>query len=189
MGRISKNASFVLTMFVLVFLFGTASGSDVRTAETTYGVKAGFIMPGTWYVGDYEYDADMNWSIGGFVDYKLGPKIVGTGKLDIHGFGAYEESGMLFDIGFMMRALVYSETSNLTFRPGFGISYGALGSMGPYDGTSYLMLTGTVEIVFSSQKNFSWMGEFGLVGAVDGGNDDFTATFGPGLIIRGGMLF
>ncbi len=170
-------------------MISVASAADVRNAATTYGLKGGFVSPGTWFVGDFEYDPDAGFTLGGFLDHKLGQKILGGGSLDFHRINAYETSGMLMDFGITIKALIYSETSNMTFRPWIGISYGSLGKMDIYASSQYMILKGGVEAVFSTSGGTSWLGEIGLWGAPDGGNDDFEAYFGTGIILRGGIVF
>ena len=177
------------TVLLVLLMYSTAYAGNVRDKNTILGVKAGLITSGTWYVGDFEYEADMSYILGGFVDYKLGPKITGGAAFNFGGFSAYEESGTQMDIGFTIKAMVFSETSNLTFRPGFGISYGMIGTMGPYESSSYLVLHGMVEMVIATQSSMSYLAEIGLTGAPDGGNELITMTTSPRLVIRGGLIF
>jgi hypothetical protein len=177
------------TILVVLLMVSSAFAGSVRDKNTVLGVKAGLITSGTWYVGDFEYEADMSYLLGGFVDYKLGPKITGGAALNFGGFSAYEESSTQLDIGFTLKAMVFSETSNLTFRPGFGISYGMVGKMGPYESSEYLVLHGMIEMVIGTQSNMSYLAEIGLTGSPDGGNDDITMTTSPRLLIRGGIIF
>jgi len=187
-SRVPFTTQFAI-LLLLLLMFSTAFAGNVRDKNTVLGVKAGLITTGTWYVGDFEYEADMSYMLGGFVDYKLGPKITGGAAFNFGGFSAYEESSIQMDIGFTIKAMVFSETSNLTFRPGFGISYGMVGKMGPYESSSYLVLHGMVEMVIATQSNMSYLAEIGLTGAPDGGNDDITMTTSPRLLIRGGIIF
>jgi hypothetical protein len=177
-SRVPFTTQFAI-LLLLLMMFSTAFAGNVRDKNTVLGVKAGLITTGTWYVGE----------LGGFVDYKLGPKITGGAAFNFGGFSAYEESSIQMDIGFTIKAMVFSETSNLTFRPGFGISYGMIGEMGPYESSSYLVLHGMVEMVIATQSNMSYLAEIGLTGAPDGGNDDITMTTSPRLLIRGGIIF
>ena len=189
MKRNYLPAAAVMTMIIFVFLSGAALATDVRNTPTTYGVKLGLISPGTWFVGDFEYDPDMGYSIGGFLDYKLGPKISGGIDLDLNGFNAYETSSNLINFGITLKAILYSETSNLTFRPGIGIGYGTIGKMDIYESSSYFMLKGGVEMVYSAPGGLSWLGELALIGSPDGGNDDIEMYLGTGFLLRAGLVF
>lgn len=174
---------------VLLIDLNSSFAADVRNASSIYGLKAGIVSPGTWFVGDFEYDPDMGYSLGGFLDYKLGPKITGGGYIDVHRISAYETSNSLFDLGVTIKAIIYSQTSSFTFKPGIGIGYGTLGKMDIYASTTYMVLKGYVDIVYSTPGSVSWLGEIGLWGSPNGGNDDFEAYFGTGLILRGGIVF
>ena len=187
-SRVFFTAQIAVVLLIML-VASTAFADGVREKNTILGVKAGFTTTGTWYVGDFEYEADMNYLLGGFVDYKLGPKITGGAVFNFGGFSAYEESGTQMDFGFTIKAMVFSETSKLTFRPGFGISYGMISKMGPYESSEYLVLHGMVEMVICTQSNLSYLAEIGLTGAPDGGNDDITMTTSPRLVLRGGLIF
>lgn len=187
-----KLVGIILTTLIIfaAMIPVNSSATDVRTATTTYGLKVGLTSPGTWYVGDFEYDPDMSYSFGGFLDYKLGPKISGGAALNFHGISAYETSNFMLDLGITIKALLYKETSDFTFRPGIGISYGSLGKMDIYAATNYMLLKGTLEVIYTpAGSNISWLGDIGLWGAPNGGNDDFEAYFDAGLILRGGIIF
>ena len=179
------------TLFVTIVLFANSGirATNVRVAETTYGVKLGLISPGTWFVGDFEYDPDMGYSLGGFLDHKLAPKLTGGLDLDISKFSAYETSSNLINFGITLKAILFSETSDFTFRPGIGIGYGSLGKMDIYESSSYFMLKGGVEVVYITQGGTSWLGELSLIGSPDGGNDDIEMYLGTGFLIRAGLVF
>lgn len=189
MNRLSFS---ILATIVAILLLctGVSFGKNIRDVNTLIGVKGGFIGSATFYVGDFEYGSDMSYSLGGFLDYKLGPKIFGGLSLDIHGIsGVYENSVTLIDLSATIKAMVYSEGSNLTFRPEFGLGYGALGDLDPYGTSSHLLLKGGCEVVFATQGNLSYLGELMLAGSLDGGNDDVAITFGPTVLVRGGIIF
>jgi hypothetical protein len=180
----------MLSAALILILTATAFGGDTAEKTTYFGVKAGIISPGAFYVSDREFDSDMSYSIGGFLDYQLGPKIFGGLSLNINGFGAYEETTTMFDLNANLKARIANEKNSLIFRPGLEIGYANMGSLGSsYESSNYLLLKGIVEVLFPSEGNLTWLGEIGIVGAPDGGNDDHEMTFGPGFFLRGGILF
>ena len=183
--RILRYAAIVTV--IVAFGAGMAGGSELRTKETTFGAKGGLFGPGTVYVEGFDYDSDMSFSFGGFLDYKLGPKMSGGVLLNFHDFSSYESS-TLIELGFMLKGWIYKDESNMTFRPGFGISYGMMSHEG-MDNTSYLIMSGLAEFVFSTSGQISYLGEIGITGALAGGNDAYDVTFGPGFTIRGGIVF
>lgn len=179
---------FALVVVFLALFGSIATADDIREKLTTVGFKAGLISPGEFWVGAGSFDADMSISFGGFLDYKLGPKISGGLLANIHNFSVADESAMMMEFGFAIKAWIFSETSNLTFTPGFGISYGNLGSTESLDGSSYMILNGMIEMTIA-MESFNLLLELGIAGAPTGGNDAFEMTYGPGLIIRGGAVF
>lgn len=186
--RFGKPAITTAGLFMLLAVNFCLAG-DIRANQTTYGIKLGLISPGVWTVGDFEYDSDTEYSIGGFLDYKLGPKITGGLALNINGFGAYETSSTLFDLGVTLKAMVFSDKSKFTFMPGIGISYGHLGKMYIYESSNYMILSGFVDAVIATPRNFSWFGELGLFGSPNGGNDDADMYLDPGLMVKAGIVF
>lgn len=176
-------------LLVLTLMAATSSGYELLEKNTTYGFNAGLYSPGEVWVEDYSTDGDMSFGLSGFMDYKLGPKISGGGMLSLNSFGADDESAMMIEIGFTLKAWIYKDDSNLLFRPGFGISYGMLGDIGPLESSKYLILHGGVELVLLKENNLNWTFLLGISGAPTGGNDDNDITYGPGLLLRAGLVF
>jgi len=179
----------VLAALIVLSLAAPAAGYTLMDRTTTFNVQAGLISPGTFWVGDYEADTDMSFSLAGGLDYKLGPKISGGPTLAINNFSGYDDSSTMLEFGFLLKAWVNSEGSNLLFRPGFGISYGRLGSIGGVDSSNYLVINGVVEMVMMRETGLNWLVMLGITGAPTGGNEDFDMTYGPGFILRGGVNF
>lgn len=178
--------TFIFTLLLLVSL---SSATDVRNSQTTIGVKGGIIGPCAFYVNDRDFESAMSYSIGGFVDYKLGPKILGGLSLDFLGVShIYDENVSLIDLSATLKAMIFSPNSNLTFRPGFAIGYGSLGDFS-FGASSHLLLKGGLEVVYSTEDSVTWLVEIMLSGSVDGGNEDFAMTFGPMVYVRGGLIF
>jgi len=189
MSKLIQKTLLLALAASIAFGAADAFGGDIRTKSTSYGLKAGMISPGIWYVGDFEYEPDASYTFGGFIDHQLGPKISGGVSLDIHGFSAYEESNNLIDLGITIKAMLFSEGSQFTFRPGIGIAYGTLGKMGIYESSTYMLLKGGLEVIISTSGNISWLGEIGLFGAPTGGNDDADMYLDTGLLARAGIVF
>ncbi len=191
--RFMKSA-FLLTAFILFWIFAAqvAEAEDIASKNTVLGVKGGLITGGEFWVEDYPYDmeSDMSFSFGSYLDHKLGEKITGGLYLDAHNLAVYEESKLLLDLGLTIKAMIASKSANLTFKPGIGIGYGMLGEIeGLADGSNYFMLRAGCDVVFSSPRSLSWLGELAIIGAGAGGNDDHDMGFGPMFLIRGGLAF
>ncbi len=182
-----------VTVLVLLFVMAvvsSATASDFLDRSTTINFQAGLIGPGTFWVGERDFDSDMSFGFSGGLDYKLGPKISGGIVVGVNNFSGYDESAMMIEFGFLIKAWIWQEGSNLLFRPGFGISYGKLGSIGnSVDPSDYLVINGTFELVILTESNFNWLVMAGITGAPVGGNEDFDMTYGPGFVLRGGVAF
>ncbi len=181
-------------ILALIFVAGTASGKGFRDKSTVFGLKAGFITSGTVYVGngvDFDFETDGSYSLGGFLDYKLGPKFLGGLTVDIHNISAFDESETLLNLGVTRTALIYSETSKLTFRPGISLGYGSVGGIegAGVESSQYFTVGGLVEVVYSMPGGLSWLGEVAIYAGPSGGNSDFSITYGPLFLIRGGIAF
>ncbi len=123
---IRRNQILVILVLLIVFSASFAWGENFRDKGTVYGFKVGLISPGSIDVEDFSDDGDMSYSLGGFVDYALAEKIYGGISLDLHNMSFYDESKIMYDISGTLKAKIFSETSNLTFRPGIAIGYGGI---------------------------------------------------------------
>ncbi|MCK4539508.1 MAG: hypothetical protein KAV42_11995, partial [Candidatus Krumholzibacteria bacterium] len=166
-----------------------AMAYDFLERETTINVQIGLISPGPFWVEDIEFDTDMSFGIMGGLDYKLGPKISGGIVAGFNNFSGEGNSATMIEFGFLIKAWIHPEESSLLLRPGFGLSYGKLGSIGESDTSNYLIVNCTFELVILTEKNFNYLVMIGLTGGPAGGNDDNEMTYGPGFILRGGVAF
>jgi len=187
--RFEKLNLCIILLALAIMSAQSAFGADVREDQTIMGVKGGLISPGTVYVEGIDYDSDISYTLGGFIDYRLAEKIFGGATLDLMNMSAYDDNSMMIHLGVTLKALIYSEYSKLTFRPGIGIGYGRLGSLGPADGSDYFILMGGVEMIMATKSDLSWLAEIDIIGGPAGGNDEYEITFGPGFILRGGIIF
>lgn len=181
-------------ILVLIFVAGTAYGKGFKNKTTVFGLKGGLITSGTVYVGngvDFDFETDGSYSFGGFLDYKLAPKFLGGLTVDIHNISAFDESKTMLNLGATLKAMIYSETSNVMFRPGISLGYGSLGAIEAVgvESSQYFNVGGFVEVVYSMPGGLSWLGEAAIYAGPSGGNSDYTITFGPMFLIRGGVAF
>ena len=185
----NKGLFSVLAVFLVLSIASPSTGSTLMDKETTLNVQAGLIGPGTFWVGQTEVETDVSFGLGGGLDYKLAPKFSGGVACALNNFSGYEDSAMMFEIGFMLKAWINREGSNLLFRPGFGIGAGFLGSLGAIEPSNYLVINGTIEMILLSETGLNWLVLLGITGAPTGGNDSLDMTYGPGFIFRGGVAF
>ncbi|MBN2071740.1 MAG: hypothetical protein JW814_09815 [Candidatus Krumholzibacteriota bacterium] len=181
--------SFVILVILVALAAAPSSASEFLEKNTTYNFQVGMISPGTFWVDGNDFDSDMSYSLSAGLDYKLGPKISGGIATNISNFSVESESSTMFEFGFLLKAWIAPEGKNFIFRPGFGLSYGALSSNDQTDSSSYFVINGTFEMIFPMDNGINWLIMAGITGAPSGGNDDYEMTYGPGFILRGGVTF
>jgi hypothetical protein len=180
-------------VLVILLVAGSLAAQDFRSKGTVLGIKGGLVLPGTVYIEDFSDDGDISFSLGGFADYALAEKLYGGISLDFHNMSVWDESKIMYDISFVLKAKIFSENSPMTFRPGFSVGYGGIPSFEAdgydVDASSYFVVKGMVEAVMPTSSNLSWLIEAAIIGAPAGGNSDYDVTFGPGFLLRGGIVF
>jgi hypothetical protein len=169
----------------------TGGMADFLARSTQLGALAGVAYPGCTYVDDSDcFDSDVNWSLGGFVDYRLGEKFLGGVYLDIDGASGEgsEDSDVLFDVGLALKGQIASPTSSIAWRPGiaFGAGYGV--DVAGETSTN-LTLRFLLEAVIPTSGRISWIIQGAIWASPAGGNSEVDFTFGPGFILRGGVIF
>jgi hypothetical protein len=165
-----------------------AHQADAQQQRSThFGVKATLMMPGQAYVEEVDgfFDIDMSIGVGGFVDTRLGEKMLGGAYLDLLSAHAYDESALLVDAGIALKADLGGAKGGPRWRPGFGLGYGSLSDVGGIGATHYLTLRAGVEMLLPSQ----WLAEVSIHGAPTGGNQDVTVSYGPMVMLRFGRVF
>lgn len=168
----------------------SGSAATMLSRSTTVGLKAGLITSGTIYVEDGEFDSDASYSIGGFLDYRLAPKLFGGISVDAHNISAFDEEKMLVDAELTLKALVAGATGRVAVRPGLGIGYGTVGAIsGVAESSQYLTVRGFAEVLVPLGARSAWLGEVAVLAGPSGGNSDLDITFGPMLLVRGGFVF
>jgi hypothetical protein len=174
-----------ITLALLALPLFASPGLAQRS--TQFGVKGTVLLPGEAFVEEANryFDIDMSLGIGVLVDTRLGDKLLGGLYFDALQAKAYDETGLLLDVGVALKAALGRGAGHISWRPGFGIGFGHLAPVGAIDGTQYLTLRGGLEVVFPG----GWLVEGCVYGAPTGGNGDVTVTYGPMTMIRIGRLF
>lgn len=184
-----RFTGILVCMVLVVAVMAPLAQSQEKT--TRFGIKGGFLTSGEITVDELgSADTDASYSVGGFVDYQVAPKLLGTISLDMHSLKAEGESETLMDFSAGFKVLIQSEGSNVSFRPGVSLGFGRIGDIGEFiESSQYLLIKAGLEVVFASQSNMSWLGDITMLSAPTGGNADFEASYGPSFLIRGGILF
>lgn len=189
------NRLAVVCVVCLVLFFASVSLAEAQddsmagflSRETTVGVKGGLTYPGCVYIEDSDcLDSDVNWSLGGFLDYQLSPQFLGGVYLDLDGLsGDFVDDDIFAEVGFALKAQIGGDISPALIRPGFSVGLGRAFDLE----TTHLTIKGLVEVVVPTGGRIAWMGEAALWAGPAGGNEDVDVTFGPGVIVRGGVIF
>lgn len=155
--------------------------------ETEYGLKAGIVTPGCIYVDDSDcIDGEVSYSVGGFLDYPLSPRLFGGLALDLHGVSAEnsDDTETLLGVSLTLKADIPQDA--LTFRPGVGLGFGRV-DFGQ-ETSQHLTLQGLVDLVFP-RPDMSFLVEVSVYASPAGGTDCCDVTFGPGGTLRAGIIF
>ena len=163
-----------------------AAPAAAQSDDVVLGVRAGVVDIGGFESDDGTLETDLSPSIGGFVDYGFGPIAAGL-YADVHGLtGEFDDREYMLDVGAALKAQLGSSGSRAYLRPGIGVGYGTV-DVG--DGATFLTTRGTIEVVIPQAGGFGWSFEAGAYWAPTGSADDVDLEFGPGLILRAGVIF
>lgn len=179
-----RRSVLALALLALPLL---ASTSLAQQRNTRFGVKGIVMLPGEAYVEEFDsfFDIDLSLGAGVFVDTRLGDKLLGGMYFDLLQAKAYDETGLLADVGISLKAALGGGNGRLSWRPGFGLGFGNLAAVGSIESTRYLTLRAGLELVLPT----GWLVEASVYGSPSGGNDDVTVTYGPMTMLRIGRVF
>jgi hypothetical protein len=177
-----------LSMPVLAaFLCSATLSAQAAPRSILFGVRAGVMTPGAFYVAEglYDsYDLSMSPSVGLSLDYRVAPRLWAGVFSDFTTLNAADESAPLIEGGVTLKAEVGSEASVVRVRPLLAVGYGTLGAVDAMSSTQYLTLAAGAEILHGPLFL-----EISAYGAPSGGNAAVTTSFGPVARIRVGRLF
>ena len=175
-----------LTISAFAVLTPPVSGQTIKS--TTFGLKGGFMMPGTVYTDFGELDSDIGFSLGGFADHTLSEKLYGSAGVDLHSINIGGESEIMLELNLGLKANVSSPAASLAVRPGFSVGYATVTGNEFTDGTQFFIIRGFTELVARRTGSVNYLGEIGI-GYATGGNSDVGVDVGPMLLLRGGLQF
>lgn len=174
--------SIVLSSLLVVL----GSAPVAAQSDVVFGVRAGVVDVAGFDTDAGSIGTDLSPSVGGFVDYGFGPISAGL-YADVHGLtGDFDDREYMLDMGGAIKAQLGSSGSKAYLRPGIGIGYGTV-DVG--DGATFLTTRGTIEVVVPQAGGFAWTFEGGGYWAPTGDADGADVEFGPGLLLRAGVLF
>ena len=176
-----RSIGFVFVLLVVAAL--PAAAQD----DVTFGLRAGVVDIDCFETDAGCLDADLSPTIGGSVDYGiLGPLSLGM-YADVHGLtGDFEDREYMLDVGGALKAQIGGPSARAFLRPGIGVGYGTV-DVG--DGAQFLTTRATLEVVIPQAGGLSWLFEGGAYMALNGDADGEDVEFGPGLLLRAGVLF
>lgn len=194
MPRLSLNwfvrtirRSALAVAFTGLLVAVVSSPLSAQEMETQYGLKAGVFTPGCIYVDDFDcIDGEVSYSVGGFLDYALSPRLFGGLALDVHDVSAEaaEDSETLVNLAMTLKANIPGDA--LTFRPGFALGYGRVDL--ETETSQHLTIQGLIDLVFP-RPGMSFLVEVSVYASPAGGTDCCDVTFGPGGTLRAGIIF
>jgi cell division septation protein DedD len=156
--------------------------------SATFGVKLGSVYQGCFYFADSDcFDSYMSFSGGVFLDYALAGRLMGSTQVDIHGFG-YDDTDTeyMIDLSLGLKAQLASRTGAIAVRPGVSVGYATRTLR---DETArYLTVRAGVEIAVPTKGHVAWLVEAAAYAAPWGGTTDFNSEFGPGIMVRAGLM-
>ena len=171
----------ISSVFLILVAAPVAAQDDI-----VFGLRAGVVDLGGIESDAGEVGTDLSPSLGGFVDYGFGPISAGL-YADVHGLtGEFDDREYMLDLGGAIKAQLGSSGSKAYLRPGIGVGYGTV-DVG--DGAQFLTARGTIEVVIPQAGGFGWMFEGGAYMAPMGDADGTDVEFGPGLLLRAGVVF
>ena len=172
--------------FVSVLLLAAALPAAAQD-DVTFGLRAGVVDIDCFETEAGCVDVDMSPSLGGSIDYGiLGPLSLGL-YADVHGLtGDFEDREYMLDLGGALKAQIGGPSARAFLRPGIGVGYATV-DVG--DGAQFLTTRATLEIVVPQAGGLSWLFEGGVYMAPKGDADGTDVEFGPGLLLRAGVLF
>ena len=138
-----------------------APAATTATAElrSFKGFKFGLSTPGTFWIDDFSFDGDMSYSVGGFYDYALSPKMTGGIELDIDGLSYEAISGTMINIALALKATIGNPDAKTLWRPGFFIGYGYTSIDDLDESAQFFNVGGLLELVFVSEKSLERLGK------------------------------
>jgi len=179
---------------LLVFALAATAGfanAQAPARKVHFGVTGGFITPGAfyWVEGPYEsYDLSLSPSLGGFVDAQLNESVAVGAFLDMHMINAFDESGMMLDLGASLKAKLAGQAGHSAWSAIVEVGHASMNSIYVFDGTSYLTIKGGAELRIPAGAR-QWLVQALIWGGPMGGNSDVTTTFGPVGLLRFGVRF
>ena len=177
------------TALCTLLLLGVATApAAAQTDDAIFGLRAGIVdLDAVEVTGGPTADLDLSPSLGAFFDYGLGSALWGGLYADVHGLtGDLDGREYMVDVGATLKTRVGDRTRRAFFRPGVGVGFGSVDVAG---GAQFLTTRGTVEVVVPQAGNMSWSFEGGVYWAPMGDADGADVEFGPGFLLRAGVLF
>lgn len=177
--------------FSATVLFATlliASPASAQTDDVLFGLRGGVVELDCLDVEDAGcIDTDLGYSVGGFVDYGLASALWGGLYADVHGVGGdFDGTEAMLDLGATLKTSLGDRSRRAYFRPGIGVGYGTIDVT---ESANFVTTRATLELDIPQAGGMSWMAEAGVYFAPWGSMGDADVTFGPGFLLRGGVLF
>jgi|SRR3989339_114568 len=179
---------FRTVLFLCTAAFFLQAGED-----SLFGIKFGYLGPGTVKVAGTAFGTDASSVYGAFFDYRVAERLYMNFYIDRQNIAAFDYSEPLLDFGGGFKAVMHLKESAVMLRPGIAFGYGMIPEidLGGYtaESTSYFIIKPSLEVVVPFGSENAVVGEVGFISAPAGGNVDYSVTLDPTLIMRLGIIF
>ena len=193
----------ILTLLLLSLAAGllpvTASAFtyDPRGSKAKFGAKIGFIYSMNIRItprdsARWTVSTDPGLTGGVFLDIPMSRHGVIGVAVDLYDIQVenFRERRKFLDGSISVKRRFPLSKHRVEFRPGLGVGFGYIAAFADiHDPTSYLMLKGSIEMLFNTRKRFAWMLDLVVVGAPVGGNNQADINFGPTVLVRLGVFY
>jgi hypothetical protein len=152
-----------------------------------FGIKAGLVHEGTVRLNGEEKATKLGLSGGVFFDVPVTAWSMLGISADVHSFQALSRGQALLDIGLAVKIPAYLKKAEMALKPGAAVGFAHLAQISYLEASDYLSLKVFFEAVFYTKKKYAWTGEFAVYYLATGGNSEYDVTWGPVVMLRGGV--
>lgn len=157
--------------------------------RSAFGVKAGFVADGNFYLNGVEYSNKFGLDGGAFIDVRVIDKFFLSPTIDLVDVIIFQDREILLDVSLAAKYAILSKNGQAIWRPTFSIGYGRLADIGILEHSNYLTVKSSCELIFPTKRRYFFMLELGVIGLPDGGNAEYEVRANPHLFLRGGVLY
>ena len=186
-----RTSIAVIASLLLSFASGPVSAQigPWTKSKAKVGVKLGMLYSSHFRVDGVSNETGIGISGGVLFDIPVVRRVISGLALDLHDIHVFEERKKLFDINLPVKYVFAFEEQKWELRPMAAVGFGYQTQVNVLERTTYLTIKGGFEAVFHTDTRSSLILDFLVLSMPTGGNRDHRVTYGPTLIIRGGIIY